>query len=93
MSGSVPLVVRRTDDPANPVARETQLTRATELAVREARQSPVLIVEVVEWETGRVCLRVRLEGDSRIIMVQRPSASAGDAWPDPPPWLPLQATA
>lgn len=93
MSGSASLVVRRTDDPANPVASETQLSRATELAVREARQSPGLIVEVVEWETGRVLLRIRVEADRCSIMVQRPSESAGDAWPDPPAWLPLPATA
>jgi hypothetical protein len=85
--------VRRSDNPANPIARETQMARATDIAVREARQAPGVIVEVVDWETGRVCLRVRLEGDNRTILAQRPSASAGDAWPDPPAWLPLQATA
>lgn len=93
MSESGLLVVRRTDNPANPISRESQMTRATEIAVREARQSPGLIVEVVDWETGRVCLRVRLEGDNRTILAQRPSASACDAWPDPPAWLPLQASA
>jgi hypothetical protein len=93
MSGQSPLVIRRNDDPANPIAGETQLSRATELAVREARQSPGVIVEVVEWETGRVLLRVRLEADNRTLLAQRPYLSAGDAWPDPPAWLPLQATA
>ena len=87
------LVVRRTDDPANPIARETKLPIATERAVREARQTPKMIVEVVEPNTGRVCLRVRLESDGLTVLVQRPSVSAGDAWPDPPAWLPLQATA
>jgi hypothetical protein len=52
-----------------------------------------VIVEVVEPDTGRVCLRVRLESDGLTVLVQRPSVSAGDAWPDPPAWLPLQATA
>jgi hypothetical protein len=87
------LVVRRTDDPANPIARESRLPLATERAVREARARPGVIIEVVERETGRVCLRVRLESDSRTVLAQRPSASAGDPWPDPPAWLPFQATA
>jgi hypothetical protein len=87
------LVVRRTDDPASPIARENKLTVATERAVREARQTPGVIVEVVEPDTGRVCLRVRLESDGLTVLVQRPSVAAGDAWPDPPAWLPLQATA
>jgi hypothetical protein len=84
------LVVRRIDDPATPIAREAKLTAATERAVREARQSPGAVLEVLEPSTGRVCLRVRLESDGQTVLVQRPTISAGDAWPDPPAWLPLQ---
>ncbi len=87
------LVVRRTDDPATTIARETNLTVATQRAVREARETPGAIIEIMNPETGRVCLRVRLESGSPTVLVQRPSVSAGDAWPDPPAWLPLQATA
>jgi hypothetical protein len=87
------LVVRRTDDPATPIARETKLAAATEHAVREARNTPGKIVEVLERATGRVCLRVRLDSDGKTVLVQRPTVSAGDAWPDPPAWLPFAASA
>lgn len=87
------LVVRRTDDPATPIARETGLAAATEHAVREARRTPGKIVEVFERATGRICLRVRLHSDGKTVLVQRPTISAGDAWPDPPAWLPFAASA
>lgn len=86
------LVVRRTDDPATPLAREAALPAAAEHAAREARRSPGTIVEVVALETGRVYLRVRVGSDGRAL-AQRPTISAGDAWPDPPAWLPLERTA
>jgi hypothetical protein len=87
------LVVRRADDPAAPIARETRLVAATDHAVREARRSPGTILEVLESATGRICLRVRVDRDGQTVLVQRPSLSAGDAWPDPPAWLPFAASA
>jgi hypothetical protein len=87
------LVVRRADDPSAPIARETRLVAATDHAVREARRTPGAILEVLESATGRICLRVRVDRDGQTILVQRPTISAGDAWPDPPAWLPFAASA
>jgi hypothetical protein len=87
------LVVRRADDPTAPLARETDLTLATERAAQEAIRSAGAILEVFECATGRVCLRVRAEPGGRRVLVQRTPPSSGDAWPDPPAWLPLAASA
>jgi hypothetical protein len=87
------LVVRRADDPSAPIARETRLVAATDHAVREARRTPGAILEVLEPATGRICLRVRVDRDGHTVLVQRPTTSAGDAWPDPPAWLPFAASA
>ena len=87
------LVVRRADDPSTPIARETRLVAATDHAVREARRTPGAILEVLESTTGRICLRVRVDRDGQTVLVQRPTISAGDAWPDPPAWLPFAASA
>lgn len=87
------LLVRRADDPTSPLAREADLTRATERAAQEAIKSAGVILEVFEPATGRVCLRVRAEPGGRRVLVQRTPPSSGDAWPDPPAWLPLAASA
>ncbi|MGE5230584.1 MAG: hypothetical protein ACM3NS_02515 [Deltaproteobacteria bacterium] len=84
-----PLVVRRADDPTAPLAREADLALATERAAREALRATGAIVEVFEPETGQVRLRVRAEPGERRVLVQRTVPTAGDAWPDPPAWLPL----
>jgi hypothetical protein len=87
------LVVRRADEPAKPLAREARLTMATDHAVREARRTPGAVLEILESATGRICLRVRVDRDGQTVLVQRPIVSAGDAWPDPPGWQPLTASA
>jgi hypothetical protein len=87
------LVVRRADDPTALLARETDLVLATERAAQEAIKSAGIILEVFEPVTGRVCLRVRAEPGGRRVLVQRTPPSSGDAWPDPPAWIPLAASA
>ncbi len=83
------LVVRRADDPTAPLAREADLALATERAAQEALRAIGAILEVFEPETGQVRLRVRAEPGERRVLVQRAVPTAGDAWPDPPAWLPL----
>lgn len=83
------LVVRRADDPTAPLAREADLAIATERAAEEALRAAGAILEVFEPETGQVRLRVRAEPGERRVLVQRTIPTAGDAWPDPPAWLPL----
>jgi len=87
------LVVRRADDPTSPLARETDLALATERAAEEALRATGVILEVFEPATGRVRLRVRAEPGGRRVLVQRTPPASGDAWPDPPAWLPLAAGA
>lgn len=87
------LVVRRADDPTAPLARETDLALATERAAQEALRATGAILEVFEPMTGQVRLRVRAEPGGRRVLVQRTAPAAGDAWPDPPAWLPLASTA
>ena len=87
------LVVRRADDPTAPLARETDLRLATERAAQEALKASGVVLEIFEPATGRVCLRVRAEPGGRRVLVQRIPPAAGDAWPDPPTWLPLAAGA
>lgn len=83
------LVVRRADDPTATLAREADLSLATERAAQEAVRAAGVILEVFEPATGRIRLRLRAEPGGRRVLVQRTSTSAGDAWPDPPAWLPL----
>jgi hypothetical protein len=87
------LVVRRSDDPTAHLARETDLGIATERAAEEALRATGVILEVFEPATGRVRLRVRAEPGGRRVLVQRIPRTSGDAWPDPPAWLPLAASA
>jgi len=87
------LVVRRADDPTAPLAREADLALATERAAQEALRATGVILEVFEPVTGQVRLRVRAEPGGRRVLVQRTAPTAGDAWPDPPAWLPLAASA
>ena len=87
------LVVRRADDPTAPLAREAALALATERAAQEALRATGAILEVFEPMTGQVRLRVRAEPGGRRVLVQRTAPTAGDAWPDPPAWLPLSAGA
>lgn len=87
------LVVRRADDPTAPLARETDLALATERAAQEALRATGAILEVFEPMTGQVRLRVRVEPGGRRVLVQRTAPTAGDAWPDPPAWLPLASSA
>ena len=85
------LVIRRADDPTAPLARAADLSRATERAAEEAIREAGVILEIFEPETGRVYLRVRAEPGGRRVLVQRTPPASGDAWPDPPVWLPLSA--
>jgi hypothetical protein len=85
------LIIRRADDPTAPLARAADLSRATERAAEEAIREAGVILEIFEPETGRVCLRVRAEPGGRRVLVQRTPPASGDAWPDPPVWLPLSA--
>lgn len=86
------LVVRRADDPTAPLAREADLALATERAAQEALRATGAILEVFEPMTGQVRLRVRAEPGGRRVLVQRTAPTAGDAWPDPPAWLPLASS-
>jgi hypothetical protein len=88
---SSPFVVRRADDPTTCLVRVGDLAQATEHAAQEAVRSAGLIVEVFEPESGRVRLRLRAEPGGRRVLVQRTPPASGDAWPDPPAWLPLAA--
>jgi hypothetical protein len=85
------LVIRRADNPTTPLAHAADLSRATERAAQEAILAAGVILEIFEPETGRVCLRVRAEPGGRRVLVQRTPPASGDAWPDPPVWLPLSA--
>ena len=86
------LVVRRADRPGEILARETTLVAARTLAATWAAREPGVLFEIYEAATGVVRLRVRAENPGTVL-VQRPQASSGDAWPDPPAWEPLRATA
>ena len=85
------LVIRRADDPTSPLARAADLPGATERAAQEAIRAAGVILEIFEPETGRIYLRVRAELGGRRVLVQRTPPPSGDAWPDPPVWLPLSA--
>ena len=85
------LVIRRADDPTAHLARAADLWRATERAAADAWGVAGVVRLIFAPAPGGVGLRVRGAPGGRRVLVQRTPPASGDAWPDPPVWLPLSA--